>query len=77
MIHNMFGSFGIVDAVAGLEEEMERVRKEKDQLDQEHDRMLESEWKVGEELKTRNQELTGKISFDKKSENSFIFIAPY
>ena len=56
---------------------MERLRKEKDQLDQEHDRMLESEWKVGEELKTRNQELTGKISFDKKSENSFIFIAPY
>ena len=33
---------------------MERVQKEKDQLDQERARILESERKAGEELKTRN-----------------------
>ena len=47
-----------------MEEEVERLRKEKDQLDQERAHALEGERKVGEELKTRNQELTGKISYD-------------
>jgi len=37
---------------------------ERDQLDQECAHALESERKVGEELKTRNRELTGKICFD-------------
>jgi hypothetical protein len=39
--------------------------------------MLENERKVREELKMRNHELTGKISFDGVSENSFAFVAQY
>jgi hypothetical protein len=46
-----------------LEEEIERLQKERDQLGQERTRALEGERKVGEELKTRNQELTGRICF--------------
>ncbi|XP_021317668.1 GRIP1-associated protein 1-like [Sorghum bicolor] len=42
----------------GLEEEMERIWKERDQLDQERACILESERKAGEELKARNRELT-------------------
>ncbi|XP_021321692.1 uncharacterized protein LOC110437546 [Sorghum bicolor] len=38
-------------------EEIERLRKERDQLDQERACALESEGKVGEELKTRSREL--------------------
>ena len=34
--------------------------------------MLESERKVGEELKTRNWELTGKICFDSLNMNSLV-----
>jgi hypothetical protein len=32
-MQSVVGSFGIIVAAAGLEEEMERLRKEKDQLD--------------------------------------------
>jgi hypothetical protein len=53
------------------------LRKEKDQLTQERARILENERKVGEELKTGNQELTGKICFNATSVNSFIFIDWY
>ena len=48
---------------SGLEVEIERLQKERDQLGQEHARALEGEHKVDEELKTKNQELTGKIFF--------------
>jgi len=58
-----------------MEEEIERLRKEKDQLDQERACAMESERKVGEELKTRNQELSGKISFDAPNVNSFSVVA--
>jgi len=37
--------------------------------------MLENERRVGEEMKMRNRELIGKISFDAASVNPFIFIA--
>jgi len=57
-----------------LEEEIERLEKEKDQLSQEHARALKSERKVGEELKTRNRELSGKICFDSPIMNSFSVI---
>jgi len=49
--------------VSGLEEEIERLRKERDQLDQERASALETERKVGEELKNRNRELAGKSRF--------------
>jgi len=70
----MLGSFSLTVIAVGLEEEIECLQKEKNQLDQERARMLENERKVGEVLKTRNQELTSKISFDAASVNSFIFI---
>ena len=73
-MHSIMGSFGITFIAAGLEEEIERLQKKKDQLDQERARMLESERKVGEDLKTRNEELTGKISFDAASVNCFSFV---
>jgi len=76
-MHSMLGSFDITITAVDLEEEIERLRKEKDQLNQECARMLENERKVGEELKTRNRELTGKISFDVASVNSFVFRARY
>ena len=76
-MHGVFGSFGVTIDAAGLEEEMERLRREKDQLDQERARTLESERKVGEELKMRNRELIGKIRFVGMSENSFILVARY
>jgi hypothetical protein len=76
-MHSVFGSFRITAAAVGLEEEMERLQKARDQLNQERARVLENVWKVGEELRTRNWELTGKISFNKVSENSFIFVARY
>ena len=44
-------------------EEIECLRKERDQLDQERASALEAERKVGEELKTRSQELAGKSCF--------------
>ena len=72
--------FVLVDitiATVGLEEEMERIWKERDQLDQERACILESERKAGEELKARNQELTGKIGLVELSENSFILVARY
>ena len=47
-MHSVFSCFGITVVVAGLEEEIERLRKEKDQLDQERARMQENERKVGE-----------------------------
>jgi len=47
-MRGVVGSFGITFAVAGLEEEKERLRKDKNQFDQERARMLESEQKVGE-----------------------------
>ena len=55
--------------------EIERLQKERDQLHQERARALESERKVGEELKTRNRELTGKICFDFTDHKFFIGIA--
>ena len=75
MMHSMLSSLGITVTAAGLKEEIEHLQKEKDQLDQERARMLENEQKVGEELRTRNRELTGKTSFDAATVNSFIFIA--
>jgi hypothetical protein len=48
----------ITVTTVGLEEELERVRKEMDQLDQECSCILESERKAGEELRMRNRELT-------------------
>ena len=50
----------ITVATVGLEEELVRVRKEKDQLDQGCSRFLESNRKIGEELKAKNQELADK-----------------
>ena len=55
-----------------MEEEIECLQNEKDQLSQEHARVLESKRKVGEELKTRNRELTGKICFDSPNMNSLL-----
>jgi hypothetical protein len=43
----------ITVATVGLEEELERIRKKKDQLDQERSCILESERKVGEELRAK------------------------
>jgi hypothetical protein len=37
---------------------MKRLQKERDQLGQEHARVLESEHKVGEELEATTRELT-------------------
>ena len=76
-MHNMLGSFSLTVIAVGLEEEIECLQNEMNQFDQERARMLENERKVGEELKTRNRELTGKISFDAASVNSFIFVACY
>jgi cell division protein FtsB len=45
----------------GLEEELDRLRKEKDKLIQEQAQNLESTRKMGEELKVRDRELTGKL----------------
>jgi hypothetical protein len=39
---------------------MERIQREKDQLDQESAHVLESERKIEKELRTKNRELTGK-----------------
>ena len=61
----------ITIAVVGLEEELERIRKERDQLDQERVRILENERKVGEELKTKNRELAGKIRVVEWSKNLY------
>ena len=47
-------------ATVGLEEELERIRKERDQLDQERIRIQENERKGAEESKTKNRELAGK-----------------
>jgi len=61
-----------IEPTTGLEEEIECLQNEKDQLSQEHARVLESKRKVGEELKTRNRELTGKICFDSPNMNSLL-----
>ena len=47
-------------AIVGLEGELEHLRKERDQLDQDRVRILENERKIGEELKTWDRELAGK-----------------
>ena len=46
-----------------MEEEVKSLRKERDQLDQERASALETERKVGKELKTRSRELAGKSCF--------------
>jgi len=58
-----------------LEEEIERLQKERDQLGQERTRALEGERKVGEELKARNRDLTGRFCFDFFDHIVFIVIA--
>jgi hypothetical protein len=58
-----------------LEEEIECLQKERDHLGQERARALEGERKVGEELKARNRELTGRIRFDFYDHKVFIDIA--
>jgi len=56
----------------GLEEELELVRKEKDQLNQERSRVLESERKIGEELRENNRELAGKTRLVGWIKNSLV-----
>jgi hypothetical protein len=51
----------IITATVGLEEELERLCKVKDQLDQECAWILESEREMGEDLKVRDQEHAGMI----------------
>ena len=46
-----------------MEEKIKRLRKERDQLNQERACALESERKVGEELKTRSRKLAGRTRF--------------
>ena len=57
-----------------MEEEIERLQKERDQLGQERARALEGERKVGEELKAKNRELTDRIRFDFCDHKVFIDI---
>jgi hypothetical protein len=48
-------------AAVGLQRELECIRKEREQFDQEHVCILENERIIGEELKTKNRELASKI----------------
>ena len=60
MFYILYNMIRVITTTIGLEKELERLRKERDQLNQEGAWKPESERKMGEELKVRDRELAGK-----------------